>query len=1167
MCKDHFKDLTIVGPHNHPFSLDSGNSVKNFIKAAAKDFGRKAIAITDHGTMGAIIEAHEYAKDLKKKENLDIKIIPGIEIYLLPDNTDDSGCTYYHVTVHFDDFDSYLEGCKISKSSFDRAVWKGAELKPLVTWEELESLSGKVTLFSSCLVGAVLRPWTKNRKDIGEKNFVRLMNIAGKGRFFSEIFPYEVSKNWNGKEKKFEPIKEECSVSGMMQVDANKWIMNLSQKYGVPMVISEDAHYAHEEDKFIQDARLNKDGKGTWKMSDANCLHSTEWLYKEMSRLHPEYINEVTFKEMIDNSYAFLGNFKGFEPKFKPSLPRIMVQRIDGNVKSERELTGNDELVNHALQSIVNKGRIDLNDAVYAQRLEKELQQLAYNGKVNILPYFLTLNTIVDFCEKNDVLVGPGRGSAAGSLLSYALGITSVDPIKEELSFERFFDVTRVEDGLADIDMDFSDRNKVVDFIKSNWGDKFAYLGTGTTFKTKSALKDIDRFLHGEVRKETEDVCKMIPQSPQGIEEEDFLRGYTDNDGEYHAGELEKNEKLIEYLSANTQMAEYLFKMIGIVRQMGRHAAGVLIADRPVHHFIPLTKVSDEPTTQLLPKWVEKCGGIKYDILGLNTLEDIRICLNHIKTRHGKTIDPWKLKDSDDFWEFSINSPATIFQLHTNTVRKGFQTMRPHGVQEAAILTSVFRPGAMDAISDEDPSKTMADIFLERWTGKREVNYVHPDLELILSPTKGIIVYQEQIMKIVHDLGGLSMPETNKLRKAISKKAGDDLMKLLQKVKANMIEKGWSELQAQTVCDQMKASGRYCFNKSHAVSYCYIARACAYLKYHYPIEWWCAVLTNATKDDLKKYWNNISSIILPPDINASTDKFDIVQRNGNDFILSPLSMIEGVGPSIISEIAEKRPFISLSDMMMKVDRRKVNKGPMVKLIFSGILDSLIENSAQMKRHEKISAYFREKAALEGKKTPESVPMEYIEMTPLKDYLLNKSIYKVYNADLAPIAIPKLESLKKIRKIAKDSEIYVYDYSAGESRIIVNKAIFDSYVEASKPAALAIIGYVVDKDDKSYQNGTKSAAILTVEVEDKTYEFRKWPKWGSNTHDVPSDVKESVCVICLSRRKDGQDFFVDYVDILENLSFLKDKENEDGERKVSKTKKRTRGTTGASATQS
>ena len=239
--------------------------------------------------------------------------------------------------------------------------------------------------------------------------------------------------------------------------------------------------------------------------------------------------------------------------------------------------------------------------------------------------------------------------------------------------------------------------------------------------------------------------------------------------------------------------------MVGIVRQMGRHAAGVLMAEIPIHHFMPVTQVSKEPTTQFLPKWVEKCGGVKLDILGVNTLKDIQTCVRIIQERHGIKIDPWKIKDEPAFWDHAIKNSATIFQLHTNTVRDRAETMRPRNVQEAAILTSVFRPGAMDAASEEDPNKIMSDIFLERWTGKRQVKMVHPALEPILGVTKGIIVFQEQIMRIVHELAGLTMPETNKLRKAISKKESDDLKRQLQTVRQNLIDRGWTDEQATII--------------------------------------------------------------------------------------------------------------------------------------------------------------------------------------------------------------------------------------------------------------------------------------------------------------------------------------------------------------------------------
>lgn len=1131
-----FNNKVIFGPHNHPQSLDSGNTVEYFLKSAAKDFNRKAIALTDHGSMGAIIESIEISKKMKESEGIDLKVVPGIELYILPDEGDDLGHPYYHLTIHLNDFASYLDACKLSKPSYDRSIYKGGELKPLTTWSELESMSGKITILSGCMISPVMRPILNGRKDISEKYFKKLMQIAGPGKFFVEIFPYEVSKNWNGKTKTFEPIKNECIPDGMLQIACNEWVIYLAEKYKIPVVISEDAHFAKEEEKVIQDLRLSGNGNYNWKMSDANCLHTTEWLYDELKRLHPNYINDSKFIELIDNSEKCLETFKGFDYKFKHALPLIELNGIPTEMS-------NDESVKYVINKIIKKGRIDLSNPVYAKRLKKEIDELAYNGKINILPYFMILEEIIEWCANNEVLVGPGRGSAAGCLMSYGLGITSVDPIKENLSFERFFDVARVEEGLADIDTDFSKKDLVVDFIKKRWGDRFAFLGTGTTFKTKSSLKDIDRLLYGKVRPETEAICKKIQTSPQGVSEHDFLRGYKDADGIWQDGELEKNKDLADYLRENVESAKMLFKMIGIIRQMGRHAAGVLIADKPIHNFIPLCKVSDEFTTQLLPKWVEKCGGVKYDILGLNTLEDIRLCLKYIKERYNKTIDPWSLPDDKSIWDAAIEDPSAIFQLHTDTVRPGMIGMRPQNVQEAAILTSVYRPGAMDAPSDEDPNITMEKIFIERWNGTREAHAIHPDLEPILGSTKFVIVFQEQIMQIVHDLGGLSMPETQKLRKAISKKASDDLINLLNKVQSNLVKRGWTTEQSKAVCDQMKASGKYCFNKAHAVSYAYVAKACAYLKKYYPAEYWAAVLTNGSKDDIKKYWPKISDIMLPIDINKSTDRFEIVDVEVNGKIVSrllpPLNMIEGIGIAALNNLINSRPFNSLSDMLQKVDRRIINKKIFIKLIFSECIDQFFSKSSN--EFEKISEYFNAKAIIENKKKVEQVPEEYRNLTSLKKELIKKSTYKVYNTDLFKAALPKLSYLK----LLDDSGI-MYRYRDNNKKYdkvpVVNKQDFQHIMEQESEFMFCIVGFITSAKEKRYKNNTKAYLKVSVELEDALIEAIKWPEfkrigkdWTQlDSHGINKDIEDSISLLIMKKRKDSQDLSIEKIIVIEEL---------------------------------
>jgi len=325
--------------------------------------------------------------------------------------------------------------------------------------------------------------------------------------------------------------------------------------------------------------------------------------------------------------------------------------------------------------------------------------------------------------------------------------------------------------------------------------------------------------------------------------------------------------------------------------------------------------------------------------------------------------------------------------------------MRPKNVQEAALLTSVFRPGAMDASANDprDPNRTMADVFIDRWTGKEKAKYTHPDLEPILKSSNAVIVFQEQLMQIANQIGGLSMNDTNKLRRAISKKTGDELIRLLNQVKEGMLSRGWTEDQATETIEQMKASGRYGFNKSHALSYVYIARACAYLKYHYPAQWWAAVLTNASKEDLVGYWNSISKHVLPPDINSSSDQYQVKNADKINWqVVPPLNVIEGVGPAALGEILEKQPFSSVTDFMDRIDRRIVNKRVMLRLIFSGVLDRFFAPGADFL--DKAQEYLNLKAKLEGKKTPEAIPEEYRDMTPLRRELMKKLVYKTYSTD-------------------------------------------------------------------------------------------------------------------------------------------------------------------------
>lgn len=1101
MCK--IKDLPqVVGVHNHPLSLDSGCSVEAFVTDSAVDFQRKYMAITDHGTIGAILEAQEVAQKLKKNGTADITIIPGVEAYLMPDTPQEKKAfSYYHLTIHMDDFETYLKFCRLNKAFQDRAINKGGEPKPLMTWAELESLSGKITILSGCLVGAVSRPWLKGMKDVSEHNFKRLMSIAGPGRFFAEIFPYELSKNWDSKTQSFKPIDTThtpCCTSGKLQKDANDWIFSLAHKYNIPTVVAEDAHFVHERDKFVQDMRLGNH----WRMSDANCVHDNEWLFETLKELHPEVVDEGYFTKMVENSYDVANNFKGWEPKFEHAIP--VIELGDKKVTEEREIL--------ALFSgiIKEKNRIDLSDDRYRSRLLHEIRQLSDNGKINLLPYFWVIYEIVEWCSRSGILVGPARGSAAGSLLSYAIGITQVDPIKENLSFERFFDVTRVEEGLADIDTDFSDRGRVIDFIKERWGDRVSYLGVALTFKTKTALKDIERFLNGSVSKETEAFVKALPSAPQGMSELDFLQGYIDSDGNPQQGVLETHPKLQAWLDERPTMKEYLFRIVGITRQMGRHAAGVLIADRPVHEFVPLVKVSGEYATQISPKMVEQCGGVKYDILGLNTLLDIQRTLENIKRTTGETVNPWTVPDNGEYWDSCLADPTSIFQIHTTTVRGGLSEMKPRGVQQMAILTALFRPGAMDAPADDGSGRTMERVFLDRWTGKERVGYIHQDLIPYLKDTMGTIIFQETLSAIAHGLGGLSMPETNRLRKAISKKSAKDLSELLHKMSDTLLtDRGWSKQQADTLIHQMQASGRYSFNKSHAVSYSYIIRACAYLKHHYPVQWWAAVLSNASEDDLLSYWSHAQDYLKSPSVNMGKPEFRI--SDDAKSVTPPLSLVVGLGDKALNEIDAKGPFSSMQDFVMRIDRRVVNKHLITKMIVGGVFDEIEEGDIDQKL-EKYIIIRRENL----KEKNFSLEPFWYQNSTVRDFLVKRRSLSVHFKDWVKPDDPIIQLINKTsakhQKINNQHSVhfrgrnYLWPQDADMALDFFEKKNFDN---------VAIPCYVESTSELNYSNNSKTALKVKCEIGGELIEFIKWPKWEEDHHQIKDSLSGEIVLLIMS----------------------------------------------------
>lgn len=1138
----------IFGPHNHPRSLDSGNTPEEFIRSAAVDFGRKAIAITDHGDMGAIIQLDEFSKILAQK-GIDIKVVPGLEAYVLPAEWD-TAKTYYHITLHFPNTAAYVEASKLSRNSADRAVMKGGEYKNLMTWEELKSLSGKVVISSGCMVSPVGRNFVNNNSENSERYFKELQQIAGEGKFFAEVFPYEVAKSWVKSDKKtgaegyFKAnAPSDCCPDGRLQVSLNNWIFHLAKKYKVPEIISEDAHFAKEDQKIIQDIRINKTGQKNWIMSDANCLHTTEWLYNEFKRIHPDVVNDTVFNNWIDNGEKMLEHYKGIDLRFKPNLPRIVVDRselkkldIDVGINNEGKetvtLQTDDDYVTYTMAKLVDNGRIDFSNSIYSDRINRELAALYYNGQVNLAPYMLFLTKVVDWCKKNDVLVGPGRGSAAGCLISYGLGITQVDPIKEDLLFERFFDASRVSEGLADIDMDFSDREKVTDWLQQEFGSKFSFLGTFSNFKTKTVLKDIDRFLNGVVSPEVENVCKYVDTNPTA-DEVQFLLGYTDSDGVHHEGEIDKNKQLRDFLNTHPKHNEYLFQLAGICRQMGVHAAGVIISEDDVQDFIPMTKVAKKTVTAVQPKYIEKLGGIKFDILGLSTLMDIQKTLTLVKTRHDVDLDPWDLPNDQRCWDELVKDQSAIFQLHTVTVKPGVIGMRPNSIQQASILTALYRPGAMDAPS-EYPGLTMEKVFIKRWNKELPVKYIHDDLKNYIGETAGVYVFQEQAMKTVHELGGLTMAETNQFRKAISKKNSDALNKLLAKVKINLInDRNWSEDQVNLLVDQLKASGLYSFNKSHSVAYCYIAYACLFLRTYFPMEYWSSVLSNASKEDLIEFWNFQKKIVELPRLNQSTDRFEIIKKieNGVEIekLLAPISLIQGLGEKTEEKLLAERPYVSLEDL---IKRSGANRKVLYSLALSGLVDDFFKLDDTV--YDKLNAL--EEAISTAKKIKKvAVSSEYLNTTLLKEYLTQKKVFKAFIGDVDGATESYLSEYESEYSNIMSITSGVMIFNVDNRQYILKKSkTFLNEKESSGNYAYPCL--IKSSKEKVFFHEGKKKTMLTLEVDigDKTVDMAMFPKWGKVHYNEPEmterKFKDTFGLIFLYYKGGGKYSVTDFLNL-------------------------------------
>lgn len=725
---------------------------------------------------------------------------------------------------------------------------------------------------------------------------------------------------------------------------------------------------------------------------------------------------------------------------------------------------------------------------VYRERLIFELDVITNNGIENFLPYFITLADIVQEARRMGILVGPGRGSAGGSLVAYLLGITSVDPIRYNLPFSRFLSKKRLLKSVPDIDLDFevnhltgAHRDKLNEYIFNKYGDRAAQIATFGLLKLKASLLDswrinvlqptesaikqlrqegkLDEAKLAEANLAAEtakfnDVRKTLGNCPVGYTDLEWLEG-CEKDDAYEPGLLETNKIFKDWADQYPKVLETATNMLGVVRSMGKHAAGIVIADRPLYEICPVMKVDGVNVIAYDKKEVAKLGLIKNDNLGLTALNFIGDTIKLIKTTHGIELDPWELPEDPKVYSlFGDGKCLSIFQFETAGGANFAKKLGPKRKEDIYAATALNRPGSLDAlITLKDGSQlAAADVYIGRKNGELPIEYLHPDLEPILKERLGVLIYQEDIMQILQKLLGFSEEDSDQIRAAISDK-NPEAFKVVEAQLPLLKARGWSDGQISELYQQMVAFARYSFNLAHSVEYGLITYCTDYLKYYYPKEWWSAVLSHSTPDEVtEKYWSETAHFVSEPDVNLSTNRYVYI----NNKLAPPLDIIQGVGEKALENIAKNAPYSSFDDFLGRIDSRAVNKKTVINLLKGGALNSLLP--AGLSLEDKVSQYIAYKVLadynLKRAITPEimkrhfdkEMPPELIGINPYHEYLICKQVLPVSTLKLSEAVLNTPSISKSFLKVVKylEGKEFIVDALRGALQLVDGFTLNEMY---------------------------------------------------------------------------------------------------------------------------
>ena len=875
--------------HSEYSLLDGACRIKELINKA-KENNMPALALTDHGVMYGVIQFY------KEAVAQGIKPIIGCEVYLAPNSRKDKSYGKKETPSHL----ILLVKNKIGYQNLIQLVTKsfleGFYYKPRIDKEILKEYSEGLIGLSACLQGEIPRLILQNSFTEAQKFALNYQEIFGEGNFYLELQNNTMPE----------------------QLKVNQELIELSKTLGIPLVATNDVHYINKEDSEAHDILLCIQTATNLDDPDRMKFSTNEFYFNTQEEMLQHFAD---VPEALENTLK-IADECNLEIEFRNAhLP-------DFNVPNN--LTDQDYLKQLCYEGALNKFKHV--DAEVKERLDYEL---AVIEKMGFATYFLIVWDFVDFAKKHNIMVGPGRGSAAGSLIAYCLNITNINPLDYNLLFERFLNPERI--SMPDFDIDFSieGRGEVIEYVSKKYGrDKVSQIITFGTMAARAVIRDVGRAL-GVPYSQVDKIAKMIPFEPnmtieKALQMEPDLKNRMENEPTVR--------KMIEISS----------KLEGLSRHASTHAAGVVLSREPLTDFVPLQLTSEgEISTQYIAEDLEPLGLLKMDFLGLRTLSVIYNTLNIISKTKGETIDIDKVPlDDPKVYELLAKGECCgIFQLESSGMVDLVKRMEAESIEDITALLALFRPGPLGS--------GMIDDFINRKKGKVEIKYLHPKLEPILRDTYGVIVYQEQVMQIASQLAGYSLGQADILRKAMGKKIKEVMKKQQKQFIEGSVKNGIDKKTAEEIYDLIAYFAGYGFNKSHSVSYAFLSYQTAYLKAHYPVEFMAALLTSIMQntDKVVKYikeCQNMGLKILPPDINESLIDFTVVDDKTIRFGLAAVKNVGRVAvENIIKEREEGGSFSSLLDFCQRVDLRSMNRRVIESLIKCGAFDSLKTSRAQL----------------------------------------------------------------------------------------------------------------------------------------------------------------------------------------------------------------------------